>query len=79
MPCTGCVITPGRVINQTDHLCAGLIGKRRRRHFGGCRRKGKRSSRQLRTTEVERRQREKDDQRERQEVAVKPAGLSVEG
>ena len=42
-------------------------------------RKGKRSSRQLRTREVEWRLREKEDQRERQEVAAKPADLTVEG
>ena len=66
------------VFDQIDNLSAGLIGERLQRRLGIRRRNGERSSRQLRTMEVEWRQREKEDQRERQEVAVKPTDLTGE-
>ena len=67
------------VFDQIDELSPGLIGKRLQRHLGIRRRNGERSSCHLRTMEVGRRQREKQDQRERQAQAVKPTDLAFEG
>ena len=67
------------IFDQVDELSAGLIGKRLQRHLRVRRWNGEGASCWLRSTEVDRRQRAKEDQRERQDAAEKPTDLTVEG